>query len=199
MPGRVTNLRPGFMVGPRDTSGRFLYWPVRASLDGVMIVPGAPTDPMQIIDVRDVADWIVRCIEENIVGVYNVTGPAKSLSMKEMVENVRTGTGSKVEFVWIGNQFLDSHGAQEGQFPLYAPPEGATAGLHRCNCSRALARGLGFRPLSETARACLDWYRLLPPALQVVVAPQFASRPNQEMWLETEKHWLASWDQRGKG
>jgi 2'-hydroxyisoflavone reductase len=199
MPGRVANLRPGFMVGPRDTSGRFLYWPVRASLGGVMIVPGAPADPIQIIDVRDLADWIVHCLEENIVGVYNVTGPAKPLSMKQMVEDVRTGTASQVEFVWIDNHFLDSHGVQDGQFPLYAPPDGATAGLNRCNCSRALAQGLVFRPLPETARACLDWYRSLPETLQSAVAPQFAKHPNQELWLETEKHWLTSWSQRGKG
>jgi 2'-hydroxyisoflavone reductase len=199
MPGRVTILRPGFMVGPRDTSGRFLYWPVRASLGGVMIVPGAPTDPIQFIDVRDVADWIVHCLEENILGVYNVTGPAKPLSMQAMVEGVRTGTASQVQFVWIDNHFLEAHGVQEGQFPLYDPPEGASAGLHRCNCARALARGLVFRPLPETARACLDWYRSLPEGIQAGVAPQFAKRPNQELWLETEKHVLASWNQRGKG
>jgi 2'-hydroxyisoflavone reductase len=199
MPGRVTILRPGFMVGPRDTSGRFLYWPVRASLGGVMIVPGAPSDPIQFIDVRDVADWIVHCLEESILGIYNVTGPAKPLSMKEMVEGVRTGTGSQVEFVWIDNHFLDAHGVQPGQFPLYDPPIGDSAGLHRCNCSRALARGLVFRPLGETAGASLDWYRSLPAALQAGVAPQFAKHPNQEPWLETEKGLLASWNQRGKG
>jgi 2'-hydroxyisoflavone reductase len=199
MPGRVTILRPGFMVGPRDTSGRFLYWPVRASLGGVMIVPGAPADPIQIIDVRDVADWIVHCLEESVLGTYNVTGPAQPLSMKGMVEGVRTGTASQVEFVWIDNDFLEARGAQGGQFPLYAPPKGESAGLHRCNCARARARGLIFRPLPETARACLDWYRSLPAALQTAVAPQFAKHADQELWLDTEKHWLESWNQRGKG
>jgi len=199
MPGRVTVLRPGFMVGPRDTSGRFLYWPVRASLGGVMIVPGAPADPIQIIEVRDVADWIVHCLEEKIMGIYNVTGPAKPLSMKEMVEGVRQGVASQVEFIWIDNHFLETHGAQGGEFPLYDAPTGASAGLHRCNCSRALARGLIFRPLPETARACLDWYRSLPAATQGAVAPQFAKRPKRELWLETEKHLLASWNQRAKG
>jgi 2'-hydroxyisoflavone reductase len=198
MPGRVTILRPGFMVGPRDTSGRFLYWPVRASLGGVMVVPGAPTDPIQFIDVRDVADWIVHCLEQTILGVYNVTGPGKSLSMGKMVESVRSGTASAVEFMWIANDFLESHGVQDGQFPLYAPPTGPTAGLHRCNFSRALARGLTFRALTETAKACLDWYHSLPVATQAAVAPQFAQRPGQDPWLETEKHLLESWNQRGK-
>ena len=196
MPGRVTNIRPGFMVGPRDTSGRFIYWPVRASLGGVMVLPGAPADPIQIIDVRDVADWIVHCLEQSIVGVYNVTGPAKSLSMQAMVEGVRTGTASQVEFVWINNDFLDAHGVQDGQFPLYAPPSGPSAGLHRCNISRALERGLVFRPVPETAGATLEWYRSLPAATQASVAPQFAKRPNQELWLDTEKKLLEAWTQR---
>jgi 2'-hydroxyisoflavone reductase len=198
MPGRVTILRPGFMVGPSDTSGRFLYWPVRASLGGVMIVPGAPSDPIQLIDVRDVADWIVCCLEKTITGVYNVTGPAQPLSMKRMVESVRAGTTSQVEFVWIDPHFLETHGVPVGQFPLYDPPTGASAGLHRCNCSRALARGLICRPLAETAKACLEWYRSLPAATQAAVAPQLAQRPNQELWLETEKRTLASWNQRAK-
>jgi len=198
MPGRVTVLRPGFIVGPRDTSGRFLYWPVRASLGGVMIVPGEPADPIQIIDVRDLADWIVRCLERSIIGVYNVTGPAKPLSMKTMVESVRTGTDSRVEFVWMDNHFLETHGVEDGQFPLYASPAGDSAGLHRVNCSRALARGLIFRPLPETARACLDWYRSLPASIQPAIAPQFAKHPNQESWLEKEQHLLESWNQRAR-
>jgi 2'-hydroxyisoflavone reductase len=196
MPGRVTILRPGYMVGPRDTSGRFLYWPVRASLGGVMIVPGAPADPIQIVDVRDLAVWIVHCLEQSILGIYNVTGPATPLSMEAMVKSVRTGTHSQVEFVWIDNNYLESHGIDGSQFPLYAAPKGDTAGFHRCNCSRALAQGLKFRPLSETAGECLDWYRSLPVALQGAVAPQFAKRPDQAPWLETEKHLLESWNQR---
>ncbi|SPE58811.1 NAD-dependent epimerase/dehydratase [Verrucomicrobia bacterium] len=198
MPGRVTILRPGFMVGPRDTSGRFLYWPVRESLGGTMVVPGAPTDPIQFIDVRDVADWTIHCLENQIMGVYNVTGPDKLLSMRGMVEAVRQGTGGQVSFVWIDNDFLEAHGVTEGQFPLYDPPTGASAGLHRCNCSRALGRGLKFRPLRETAKACLEWYQSLPSGIQAAVAPQFAKRPNQEPWLETEKHLLESWSLRGK-
>src|SRR5207245_8091720 len=96
MPDRVTNIRPGLIVGPRDTSGRFIYWPVRASMGGVMIVPGAPGDPIQLIDVRDLADWIIHCIENNIVGVFNATGPEKELPMKAMVEGSRKGSGAEV-------------------------------------------------------------------------------------------------------
>jgi 2'-hydroxyisoflavone reductase len=193
MPGRVTNLRPGFMVGPRDTSGRFIYWPVRASLGGTMAVPGSPADPVQLIDVRDVADWTIHCIENHIVGIYNVTGPEKELSMRGMVEGVRKGVGSEVSFVWVDNAFLETHSISQGQFPLYVPPTGDSAGFHRRSFARALARGLKFRPLPATAKATLDWYQSLPPNIQAGVAPQFAKRPNEEAWLDTEKHLLEAW------
>ncbi len=195
MPGRVTNIRPGYIVGPRDTSGRFIYWPVRASLGGEMIVPGAPSDPIQMIDVRDLADWIVHCIEQHVVGVFNATGPAKPMPMRAMVEGVRQGTDSKVSLTWIENKFLDAHGVVDGQFPLYAPPTGATAGFHRCNNSRALAAGLTFRPISDTAKTTLAWYRSLPTELAARVAPQFAPGSGEKPWLEKEKELLAAWHQ----
>src|SRR6266436_1327323 len=197
MPGRVTNIRPGYIVGPRDTSGRFIYWPVRASMGGKMIVPGAPADPIQIIDVRDLADCIIHCIENNVVGVYNATGPEKELSMKSFVEGVRKGVGSDVSFTWVANDFLESKGIHD-QFPLYAPPTGETAGFHRASVSLALAKGLKFRAVSDTAKATLDWYKTLPSEIQGRVAPQFAQRPNEEAWLATEKRLLESWGERGR-
>ena len=198
MPGRVTNIRPGFIVGPRDTSGRFTYWPVRASLGGVMAVPGEPGDPIQIIDVRDLADWIIRCIETKVVGIYNATGPEKPLSMQEMLEGIRKGVHAEVSFKWLDNAFLQANGVREGQFPLYEPPTGQTAGFHRCNISRALAKGLRFRPVSDTARATLDWYASLPGDLQPRVAPQFARVEGQEPWLDVEKRLLKKWEESKK-
>jgi 2'-hydroxyisoflavone reductase len=196
MPGRVTNIRPGFMVGPRDVSGWFIYWPVRATLGGVMAVPGAPTDPIQIIDVRDISEWIIHCLENDIVGVFNATGPEKELSMKAMVEGVRRGVGAEVSFTWLDNDFIKAQGVREGQFPLYEPPTGETAGFHRSNISRALAKGLKFRPVPDTAKATLDWYKSLPADFQTRVAPQFAKPTQGEAWLDTEKRLLGSWAER---
>jgi 2'-hydroxyisoflavone reductase len=198
MPGRVTIIRPGFIVGPRDTSGRFIYWPVRASLGGEMIVPGAPADPIQIIDVRDLADWIIHCLEHRVVGVFNATGPDKELSMKAMVDGVRKGVGAEASPVWIPNDFLEAHGVKDGQFPLYVPPTGDTAGFHRASIARALKQGLKFRPVSDTARATLDWYKSLEGDLQGKVAPQFAKRAGEEPWLDTEKSLLAAWRKQAK-
>jgi len=196
MPDRVTRIRPGFIVGPRDTSGRFIYWPVRASLGGTMAVPGAPTDPIQIIDVRDLSDWIIRCIEQRTFGVFNATGPEKELSMSAMLEGIRKGVSADVSFAWLSNDFLADQKISEGQFPLYVPPAGDTAGFHRCNISRALAKGLTFRPVAETAKATYDWYKSLPADIQSRVAPQFATPPSGEPWLEIEKRLLQTWRDR---
>ncbi len=196
MPGRVTNIRPGFIVGPRDTSARFIYWPVRAAQGGEMAVPGKPGDPIQIIDVRDLADWIIHCLERRIVGVFNATGPDRELSMKRMLEGIRKGVGAKVSFTWVLNDFLSKQGVVEGQFPLYASPTGETAGFHRCNISRALKQGLKFRSVADTAKATLDWYNTLPADLQRRVAPQFAKPAEGVAWLDKEKQILAAWRQQ---
>lgn len=190
MPGRVTNIRPGFIVGARDTSARFIYWPVRASLGGEMVVPGEPADPIQIIDVRDLADWIIHCLERRIVGVYNATGPEKELSMQQMMAGIRKGIGSEVKLTWIDNAFLEQQKIDENRFPLYAPPRGETAGFHRCSIARALGKGLKFRPVADTAKATLDWYKSLPPETQSRVAPQFAAQGGEKSWLEREKELL---------
>lgn len=193
MPGRVTNIRPGYIVGPRDTSARFLYWPVRASLGGEAIIPGTPADPIQIIDVRDLADWIIHCIEQNITGTFNATGPDKELSMKAMAEAIRSGIDAKVSHTWVPLEFLESHKVSLARFPLYAPPSGETAGFHRCSIRRALSKGLKFRPVPETAKATMQWYKSLDSELQTRVAPQFATDAKPEPWLETEKRVLAAW------
>jgi 2'-hydroxyisoflavone reductase len=117
MPGRVANIRPGFIVGPRDTSGRFAYWPIRVEKGGEMAVPGKPTDPIQIIDVRDLAEWIVRLIETNTNGVFNATGPEQPLTMKEMVLGCKAAAKSDTTFTWIDEDFLTSQGLSDADFP----------------------------------------------------------------------------------
>lgn len=198
MPGRVTNLRPGYIVGPRDTSARFLYWPVRASIGGAMIVPGDPSDPIQIIDVRDLADFTIRCIENGIVGPINATGPDKELSMRAMVEGVRKGVGGSVTPTFIDNEFLKGYEVDEHTFPLYSPPTGKEAGFHRCSVARAIKNGLKFRALPDTAKVTLDWYKSLPPEIQAKVAPQFVKSEKGELWIEKEKKILGDWQSKKK-
>jgi 2'-hydroxyisoflavone reductase len=171
MPGRVTNVRPGFIVGQRDTSRRFIYWPTRTARGGEMIVPGKPTDPIQIIDVRDLAEWLVRLIETNTTGVFNATGPEDTLTMRAMVDGCKEGVGGDASFTWIDPEFLTAQGVPPQSFPLWIPPEGEAAGFHQRSIAKAVAAGLTFRPVSETARSTLEWYRSLPEDVQKAVVP----------------------------
>ena len=154
-----------------DTSARWLYWPVRASKGGPMIVPGAETDPIQIIDVRDLADFTVRCIEYNTTGVFNATGPATTLTMKAMVEGVIKSVGSDAKPTWIEPSFLESHGLNPQSFSLWIPPSGEAAGFHQRVIDKAVKAGLKFRPVEETARATMAWYATLPADIQGKIVP----------------------------
>jgi 2'-hydroxyisoflavone reductase len=118
--------------------------------------------------------------------------------MKTMLEGVRKGTSANVSFTWIDNDFFKAQGVGDGQFPLYAPPTGDTAGFHRCSISRALATGLKFRPVADTAKATLEWYQSLPSNTQGLVAPQFAKNAKGESWLDQEKQLLDKWQKRGQ-
>lgn len=159
MPGRVTNIRPGYIVGPRDSSGRFNYWPVRIKKGGEMIAPGDPSDPVQIIDVRDLAAWIVHTADQKIVGVFNATGPDRKLTISEMLDACKQGVGGDAKFVWVNADFLEEHG---GGFPIWVPPRGPYTGFAQVDCRRAIAAGLRFRPVSQTAKDTLEWYNALP-------------------------------------
>ncbi len=196
MPGRVTNVRPGFIVGRRDTTRRFLWWPWRTAQGGAMAVPGSPTDPVQVIDVRDLAEWIVRCTEERVVGVFNATGPAEELTMEAMLRGCAQGLNAAnsaagadatapAEPVWVAPEFLAEH---ELSYPIWVPPSGETAGFHRVDVGRAVAQGLTFRSIADTAADALAWHSSLTPELQAGVLPPID--------LEREREVLALWSER---
>lgn len=162
MPGRVANIRPGYIVGPWDPTDRFTYWPVRTDRGGEMVVPGAPDDPIQIIDVRDLGEWLVRLAEQRTVGIFNALGPATPLTMKQIVDASRAVSSNPANANWIPTEFLQQHAAGPGVFPIWLPPSGEFAGFHRWKCDRAVAAGLTFRSIADTVRATMDWWKTLP-------------------------------------
>lgn len=184
MPGRVTNIRPGYIVGPRDTSRRFMYWPVRCARAGDMVVPGGPDDPIQIVDVRDLADFIVLCIERRTVGAFNVTGPARTLSVREFIAGCNAGVKGGARPHWIDPEAIERYAAANNlagrtQFPLCIPPRGEYAGFHRRSIKKALEAGLTIRPLEETARATHDWYLSLPENLRAGMVPPMLTQEEE--------------------
>ena len=155
-PDRALVPRPGLIVGPHDPTDRFTYWPRRVAAGGQVLAPGDPERQVQIVDGRDLGDWIVRMVEARATGAYNATGP-EALTMRGMLETCRAVSGSDAEFVWVPDDFLlTEEVGQWMELPHWlADPE--TEGLLRVDISKAVESGLSFRPLEETVRDTLAW------------------------------------------
>jgi 2'-hydroxyisoflavone reductase len=150
---RTAIARAGLIVGPHDPTDRFTYWPRRLAEGGAVLAPGSPDQRVQLIDARDLGAFLVRLAEQRTSGVFNATGPAEPLTLGETLE--RIGGAEKV--VWVDDQTLLGAGVGPWmELPLWLPGE-EYAGLLEADISRALAAGLTFRPLEETARDTLAW------------------------------------------
>jgi len=156
-------VRPGLIVGPRDNSGRFTYWPVRIDRGGEVLAPGDGTDLAQIVDVRDLSQFMVRLIEEEASGTYLATGPAAPLTMAGMLYGIRAVTSTPVSITWVDSDFLQEHEVGGWmEMPVWVYPSLETQGFSAYDVSKAIGAGLTFRPLAETARDTLDWWKSLP-------------------------------------
>lgn len=165
MPGKVAVVRPGLIVGPDDPSDRFTYWPVRVARGGEVLAPGSPDDPIQLIDVRDLGEFLVRLIEDQTRGVFNATGPETTLTMGRTLDACKKVSGSDATFAWADPDFLEKQGVQPwSDMPAWVPDRGETAGFARVNIARALKAGLTFRSIDDTAKATLAWFNGLPEA-----------------------------------
>lgn len=157
---RATIVRPGLIIGPDDTTDRFPYWPRRMSRGGEVLAPGSPDAPTQMVDVRDLAGWMVSLLERGIGGTFNGTGPAGPLTLGACLERVRAAVGSDAQLTWVSEEFLKAHDVQPWlQMPLWL--HAAEQSLDTVSIARALAAGLTFRPLEDTARDTLAWERAL--------------------------------------
>jgi 2'-hydroxyisoflavone reductase len=156
-------VRPGLIVGPYDPTNRFTYWPARVARGGEILAPGKPESHTQIIDARDLANWLVTLSERRTIGVYNATGPDYALSMGRALEIMREVSESDARFTWVSDEFLERNevGAWM-EMPLWIP-EKEGPGVGDVNCRRALAAGLTFRPLEETVHDTLAWRKTMQP------------------------------------
>lgn len=160
-PGRTTVVRPGLIVGPTDPTDRFTYWPVRIDEGGEVLAPGNPAHSAQVIDQRDLTEWVVRLAENGTMGDFNATGPASRMSMAEMLYGCRAATAAPVEFTWVTEAFLESQKvAPWSDMPAWSPGEL----LMYVDIRRALAAGLTFRPLAVTAMDTIAWDKERPAA-----------------------------------
>ncbi|MEP6821617.1 MAG: NAD-dependent epimerase/dehydratase family protein [Chthoniobacterales bacterium] len=162
-PGKTLVIRPGLIVGPGDQTDRFTYWPVRIERGGEVLAPGAPSDPVQFIDARDLAEWTIRMVEKRATGIFNATGPAKALPVGEMLGGIKNALTSDAKFTWADADFLEKEKVSPwSDMPVWVPPSGEDGGLGRTSIAKALAAGITFRPLADTARDTLAWFKTLP-------------------------------------
>ncbi|MGZ8783635.1 MAG: SDR family oxidoreductase [Gaiellaceae bacterium] len=156
---RGASVRAGLIVGPYDPTDRFTYWPRRLAAGGVVLGPGDPSAPVQFVDARDLAAWLVKLALEGPGGVFNATGPAEPLTFAELLERARTAIDSDADVVWVDEQtLLDAEVQPWLELPLWLPGD-EYAGMARADAQRAREAGLTFRPLEETVVDTLAWDR----------------------------------------
>ena len=160
---KLTILRPTYICGPGDNTDRFTYWPVRTSRGGDMLWPGSPSDKIQIIDVCDFAIFVVDCLEQRIAGTYNTVTPAGKYSIGDLHDDCRAITASDMNAVWVDSEFVSAQKLSEGRsIPIWVPPLGKFAGVAFVNGEKAAEAGLKTRPLRETVRDTIAWWKTLP-------------------------------------
>lgn len=160
-------LRPGLVVGPYDPTDRFTYWPHRAARGGEMAAPGDPGQGIQYIDVRDLAEWTLRLVENHRSGTYNaVTGDDPALTMSRFLGECLAAASTGARLVWVGEKFLQEQGiAPWSELPLWLPTQTTAEfrGFSRISNARAVAAGLTLRPLAVTVRETLAWAHTRAP------------------------------------
>jgi 2'-hydroxyisoflavone reductase len=160
-----TVVRPGLIVGPGDPTGRFTYWVERLADGGPVLAPGSPTDPTQVVDVRDLAAWLVDCAEQRRRGVFDAIGPV--LPRSELIAQVAAGVGAHPDLRWVPSRRLVELDVAEWAGPRSLPlwlADPTYAGMLTHDPEAAAEAGLVHRPLSETAADTLAWLEATPDA-----------------------------------
>lgn len=189
-PGRVLTVRPGLIVGPNDPTDRFTYWVERVARGGEVLAPGRPDRAIQIIDVRDLAEWMLRLAEGRRTGVFNATGPDRTLTLGDLLTTAERVSGSSATVTWVSEEFIaEQKVAPWSELPVWVPEAGEDAGVFAADCRKAFAAGLTFRPIEATVRDTLTYATSLPADRQ--------RRAGLE--AEREKELLRLWHQRASG
>ena len=174
-------IRPGLIVGPHDPTDRFTYWPLRIARGGDVLVPDSPTALTQIIDVRDLSDFIVHLIEQNVSGVFNATG--EPLALGTLVETCKQVSGSDANFKWASVEFLNENNvAPWSDMPAWLPDTEEEKGFSRVDVSKAMHAGLVLSPLEETIKDTIAW------AFEIPADHEWKAGLKAERELELLKH-----------
>ncbi len=147
----TTIIRPTYVIGPYDRSYRFTWWVDRIARGGTVLAPGSPDDPIQLIDARDQAAWIVSLLERSITGTFHAASPAPPFGFGQMLGTIVAEVApAGTQLTWADSSFLVEQGMDGAALPLWAEGEGDAANLSTADPAAALATGLTPRPLRHT-------------------------------------------------
>jgi 2'-hydroxyisoflavone reductase len=197
LPGRVQHVRAGLVLGPLDYDDRFAWLLERVAAGGEVLAGGEPSRPAQLIDVRDLASFLVRSAESHTTGVHNAIGPAEPLPLVTLLETIRAVVGGDARFTWVDDTFLIEHqvGAYS-ELPFWLPA--FEAGPITAANARARAAGLTFRPLIETVADTWRWLREHGAEREAARATRRLAIP-AGLPRERERQLLTEWAARASG
>jgi 2'-hydroxyisoflavone reductase len=190
--GRASVVRPGYIVGPLDPTDRFTYWPVRATRGGEMLAPGTPQDPVQVIDVRDLAAWMLTLAERRVTGHFNAVTRPREYTIGDVVRaSLAASPQSGTKVTWVPEDFLFGQWKPEQvDLPPWSPMSGEYAGASLSATDRAQSAGLTTRPLADTVRDTLAWHETRSAdrreKLRAGLDPEL-ERATLSAWHEREK------------
>jgi 2'-hydroxyisoflavone reductase len=186
---QYTVLRPTYIAGPGDHTDRFSYWPIRTRKGGEMIWPGTPADTIQVVDVRDLANFTIDSIEQQISGTFNMVNPAGEYGMGQLLEDSQAVTATTVQPIWITEDFAYEQGLIGGRaLPVWHPKTGESAAGGSFSGKRARSAGFVSRPERETLRDLMTWWDTLPS--------ERTEKVRAGIEAEREAEVIAAWKER---
>jgi len=185
---RLTVVRPTYICGPGDHTDRFTYYPVRVRKGGEMLWPGGPSHEMQIIDVHDLANFVVDCVQFETDGTFNAVSPIGAYTFADLLEDSQAINDVTVKPIWVDDAFIADQEARDA-FPIYFPATGEDAAQFGFSGEAARAAGLRNRPPRETIRDLMRWWDTLSE--ERIANARFRMTPEREAVL------IEAWKTRG--
>lgn len=173
--------RAGLILGPYEDIGRLPWWLQRLDRGGRVLAPGPPERRLQYIDARDLAEWMLRCAETHVGGIFNTAATAGHTTMGDLLDAAMRATGSTAELVWLTpEQIAMENIAPWTELPIWVPPAGPLAALHDLDVAAAGRAGLQCRPIRETVEATWAWLQAEGAAKQREDRPVHGLDPERE-------------------
>ena len=155
---RALLARAGLIIGPYEIVGRMPWWLGRIDRGGDVLAPGPPDRPLQLIDCRDLAAWMLSAADRGLGGAFNTVSKSGHATMASLLDAAISATGSNARLVWVSPEVIESAGIEAWtELPIWLPPTGEAAGLHDGDVSAAYAAGLTCRPIEETIADTWRW------------------------------------------